>query len=98
MDIKREKLQIHKQAIKNLTEDLIKAKNLQGEIIIKDKIKMQQVFLDSLYNILNTYEKNSDDNILNTYQKNSDENNISIRNEMINKNEKNENIELENNN
>ena len=61
MDIIKHKLQIHKQTIKNLTEDLIKAKNLQEEIIIKDKIKMKQDFLDSLYNILNTYEKNSDD-------------------------------------
>ena len=52
MDIIKDKLQIHKQAIKNLTEDLIKAKDLKEEIIIKDKIKMQQDFLDSLYNIL----------------------------------------------
>ena len=85
MDNIREKLQINKQTIKNLTEDLIKAKNLQEEIIIKDKIKMQQDFLDSHYNILNTYEKNSDEKTIN------------IKNEMINKKEKIENTESENN-
>lgn len=84
MDIIKDKLQIHKQTIKNLTEDLIKTKNLQEEIIIKDKIKMEQEFLDSLYNILNTYVKNSDEKTIN------------IKNEMINKNEKIENSESEN--
>ena len=97
MDIIKDKLQKHKQTMNNLTEDLIKAKNLQEEIIIKDKIKMEQDFLDSLYNILNAYENYSDDNILNTHEKNSDEKTISIKNEMINKKEKIENIESENN-
>jgi len=35
MDIIKNKLQIYKEIIKNLAEDLIKAKNLEEEIIIK---------------------------------------------------------------
>ena len=64
-------MQYHKDIIKNLTEQLIKAKNSEEEIIINDKLKMEQEFIDNLYNILYTYKTNTEDNILNNKIKNN---------------------------
>ena len=71
MEVIKDKLQYHKDIIKNLTEQLIKAKNLEEEIIINDKLKMEQEFINRFYSILYTYKTNAEDNIISNKIKNN---------------------------
>ena len=75
MNITEMQIKIHKENITNLSNKLNETTDINEQIRINDKIKTEQEFLCSLYDIYKSLVTNySDKNMNNNNQKNLDKN------------------------
>ena len=95
MESIKSKIEYHKSQLNELTQKLNKAKDIEHEKSINDKIKLHQEFLDSLYTILKEVNSNNKENNSDNEDQKETEKQPSIKSKNNKENENSKVIKLE---
>ena len=95
MESIKSKIEYHKSKLKELTQKLNEAKDVENEKSINYKIKLHQEFLDSLYTILKEVNSNNKENNNDNEDQKETEKQPSIKSKNNKENENSKVIKLE---